>query len=76
MCSSDLRKVSLLLQYMLCQGAAEDWRDLSKPSHEILLGVKAEIGSRTVFEAGLLENLGIPDNSPDFGFHAGLSYRF
>ncbi len=70
------RKVSLLLQYLLCQGAAEDWRDLSKPSHEILLGVKAEIGSRTVFEAGLLENLAIPDNSPDFGFHMGLSYRF
>lgn len=70
------RAASLLLQYMLCQGAAEDWLDLSKPSHEILLGVKVEIRSRTVFEAGLLENLAIPDNSPDFGFHAGLSYRF
>ncbi len=67
---------SLLLQYLLSEGIAEDWMDFSRPSHEILFGLKAELGSGALCEVGLLENLAIPDNSPDFGIHAGCSIRF
>ncbi|HEX7901374.1 MAG TPA: DUF3187 family protein [Planctomycetota bacterium] len=68
--------LSVVLQYLASQGAAEDWLDFSKPSHEIMLGIRAGVGETVEFEIGLLENVGIPDNSPDFGFHAGLSIRF
>ena len=68
--------LSLLFQYLCSQGAAKDWEDFSRPSHEIMLGFRAGVGRRVDFEFGLLENIGIPNNSPDFGFHAGLAYRF
>ncbi len=68
--------LSIVLQYLASQGVVEDWKDFSKPSHEIMLGVRAGVGQHVEFEIGLLENIGIPDNSPDFGFHAGLSFRF
>ncbi len=69
------KRASLLLQYLVSQGMAVDWLDFSRPSHEIMLGFKLDIRG-SVFEFGLLENVGIPDNSPDFGVHAGLSVRF
>lgn len=68
--------LSLVLQYLCSQGAAKDWEDFSRPSHEILLGFRAGVGERVDFEFGLIENVGIPNNSPDFAFHAGLAYRF
>jgi hypothetical protein len=68
--------LSVVAQYLVSQGVAEDWLDFSRPSHEIVLGFRAGVGERVDFEFGMLENIGIPDNSPDFAFHAGLSYRF
>jgi hypothetical protein len=71
------KRASLLLQYLMSQGVAEDWLDFSRPSHEIVLGFKIDIRKLgAVLEIGGLENLGIPDNSPDFGLHAGLTFRF
>ena len=35
-----------------------------------------ELAERTVFELGLIENIINFNNSPDFGVHAGLTYRF
>ena len=69
-------EASLLLQYLLSRGAAEDWMNLSLPSHEIMLGMKMDLGGGASGEIGILENLAIPDNSPDFGVHAGLAFRF
>lgn len=68
--------LSIVLQYLVSEGSAKDWLDFSRPSHEIVLGFRAGVGERVDFEFGMLENVGIPDNSPDFGFHAGLAWRF
>lgn len=65
--------LSMIFQYLISQGAAEDWLEFSDPSHEVLLGWKIEVVPGAVFEMGLIENLVIPDNSPDFGFHVGVT---
>ena len=45
-------------------------------THELILGWKGEFGDGYVLELGLLENAFVVDNSPDVGFHLGLSKRF
>ena len=67
---------SFLLQYLFTEGAAEDWRDFSNPSHEVTVGWKGEISNGMVLEVGLIENIIVYDNSPDFGFHVGIVRRF
>jgi hypothetical protein len=42
----------------------------------VTLGWRGEILERTVLEIGLIENVVTYDNSPDFGVHIGLAYRF
>ncbi|MDY7034352.1 MAG: DUF3187 family protein [Thermodesulfobacteriota bacterium] len=69
-------KQSLLIQYLLSEGAAEDWRDFSYPSHEVAIGWKGEIFRGMVLEIGLIENILNYENSPDFGIHVGLVRRF
>ena len=69
-------RMSLLVQYLVSQGVAKDLGSFSDPSHEITLGWKWELVERTVFEFGLIENLIHFDNSPDFGVHAGITFRF
>ncbi len=71
-----VRPVSLVVQYLITQGAARDLRPFSQESHEIVFGFKGGIGRNLLWEFGLIENLVIYDNSPDFGAHAGLSLRF
>jgi thioredoxin-related protein len=68
--------MSLVLQYLISAGVAKDLGPFSAASNEITLGWKWEIAERTVFEFGLIENLVNFDNTPDFGVHAGLTYRF
>ena len=48
----------------------------STNSHEITLGWKWEFVNNVVLEFGLIENLINFENSPDFGIHAGLTWRF
>ena len=68
--------MSLVLQYLISAGVAKDLGPFSAASNEITLGLKWELAERTVLEFGLIENLVNFDNSPDFGIHAGLTYRF
>lgn len=69
-------EMSLLAQYLLSEGVTEHLGRFSEPSHEITLGWKGEILRGTVLEVGLIENVIVSDNSPDFGLHAGISLRF
>jgi len=68
--------MSLIVQYLVTQGVAKDLGDFSQASNEITLGWKWELAERTVLELGLIENIINFNNSPDFGVHAGLTYRF
>jgi hypothetical protein len=68
--------LSLVLQHQGAQGAVKNLAAFSKPSHEIALGAKIQIGAGSVFEVGVIENIIVFDNSPDFGMHAGLTLQF
>ena len=67
---------SVIIQYLVSEGVAENRSPFSLPSHEITLGWKGELRSKVVLEFGVIENLINFDNSPDVGFHGGVSYRF
>jgi thiol-disulfide isomerase/thioredoxin len=67
---------SVMVQYLVTEGLADDLGDLSDPSHEITLGAKWEIITGTVIELGLIENIITFGNSPDFGLHLGIMTRF
>jgi hypothetical protein len=69
------RDWSLLLQYLVSQGVAPDLYSLSKPSHELTLGTQVRVGHHTIMQLGLIENVFIFDNSPDFGIHLALEMR-
>lgn len=69
-------RTSAILQLLATQGVAIDLDPFSEPSWEITVGLKSEIATGLVLETGLIENLVTFDNSPDFGVHAGLTYRF
>ncbi|MFQ5719239.1 MAG: DUF3187 family protein [Acidobacteriota bacterium] len=71
-----VRRHSILVQYLLTQGQIDGFGPFSRPSHEIVLGWKGEIGAATQVEAAFIENIVELDNSPDFGLHVGLSHRF
>jgi thiol-disulfide isomerase/thioredoxin len=68
--------MSVLIQYLVTEGVAEDLGEISKPSHEVTLGWKGEVSKGTVVEVGLIENVITYDNSPDFGIHVGVKHRF
>jgi thioredoxin-related protein len=67
---------SLVLQYLVTEGAALDREPFDESTHEIAFGWKGEIHTGTVLEIGLLENVINADNSPDFGLHFGIRHRF
>lgn len=67
---------SLVVQYLISEGVAEDLREFSEASYEVTFGGKFEVAPMTVLEIGLVENVVTFDNSPDFGIHAGLLRRF
>jgi thioredoxin-related protein len=69
-------RVSLLFQYLASQGVLPGIRPFADFSHETTLGLKAELPGARILELGLVENVIIADNSPDFGIHLGLSQRF
>ncbi|MBW1989811.1 MAG: DUF3187 family protein [Deltaproteobacteria bacterium] len=71
-----VEKSVLLVQYLVTQGAVQNFGEYSEPSHEITLGLKVEVAPSAVVAVGLLENIVTYDNSPDFGVHAGLTARF
>lgn len=66
---------SLVGQYLLSQGVAPDLYVFSKPSHEVTFGTQVRVGRHTTLQLGLIENVFIFDNSPDFGVHFALEMR-
>lgn len=66
---------SVVLQYLLSQGVAPDLYVFSKASHELALGTQVRVGDHTTMQLGLIENLFIFENSPDFGVHLALEMR-
>lgn len=66
---------SLLVQYLVSQGVAPDLYSLSKPSHELTFGTQVRVGRHTIMQLGVIENVFIFDNSPDFGIHLALEMR-
>ncbi len=71
-----ISRQSLLLQFLAAEGQAVNLGPFSDYSYEITLGWKWEMIRKFVFELGLIENVIIYDNSPDFGVHLGMSHRF
>jgi thiol-disulfide isomerase/thioredoxin len=71
-----LPRQSFLLQYLATEGLVKDFSSFSEISHEVTVGWKWEIILGQILEVGLVENIITFDNSPDFGFHAGYSWRF
>lgn len=67
---------SILLQYLVSEGGAEHRAPFDASSHELSLGWKREVAAGTVVELGLLENILVFDNSPDFGLFFGVTRRF
>lgn len=66
---------SVVMQYLLSQGVAPDLYVFSKASHELTLGTQVRVGKHTIMQLGLIENLFIFENSPDFGIHLALEMR-
>ena len=69
-------KRSLILQYLINEGAAVDRAPFDEITHEVHFGWKGEVRPGTVLEIGVIENIINADNSPDFGLHFGLRFRF
>lgn len=67
---------SLIAQYMVSQGVATDYHVFSEASHEITGGAKVVLNRSVIAELGLIENVFVFDNSPDFGVHVALRARF
>lgn len=70
------RRWTMLLQYQFHEGVVEQLGELSANSHEVNLGIKWRIGEHTVMEVGLIENIVVHGNSPDFGLHTAVRWRF
>jgi hypothetical protein len=67
---------SLVLQHHWVQGAVKNYGSMSKPSHEVVLGTRIRVSADSVFEVGVVENIVVFDNSPDFGLHSGIAVQF
>ena len=67
---------SLIAQYVITSGSAERLSDFSRPCHEILTGFKWEPWKGVLIQFALEENIINFANSPDFGVHAGITFRW
>ncbi len=70
------QRFSLLIQEFTNTGVAKDFYQFSEATYEVTLGFKYRVKEKTTLEFGLIENLVNYDNSPDFGFHFGITHRF
>jgi hypothetical protein len=68
--------VSVVVQMLRTQGALVDYGPFSLGSNEVSLGFKIEASRGAVFEFGVIENIIVFDNTPDFGVQFGLTVRF
>jgi hypothetical protein len=67
---------SLVCQWMITSGGVDRLEDLSRPIHEITAGFKWEVGTGILIELAIVENVINFQNSPDFGVHAGIAFRW
>ena len=67
---------SFVIQYLGSENVIDGPGAFGKTSSEITLGCKAELDHGLLLEIGLVENFILMDNSPDLGFHTGITYRF
>lgn len=70
------RRFSVVAQYLLKSGAVDRLPDFSVPSNEITAGFKWEIGTGVLIGVAILENVINPYNTPDFGIHLELGFRW
>ncbi|MFZ5788287.1 MAG: DUF3187 family protein [Acidobacteriota bacterium] len=68
-------RTSWLLQSNVTSPAARRFGDFAKRTYEVALGFKRLVGTNLMFEASVLENLFVFENSPDVGFHVGFVWR-
>lgn len=66
---------SLVVQYLLSEGVAPDLYVFSKPSHELAVGTQVRLDRQVTLQFGVIENVFVFDNSPDFGLHLALEVR-
>ena len=69
-------RASWIFQFLYTEEVAARVAPFDDASFEFDIGWKKEITEGTVLELGLLENAFTVDNSPDVGFHFGLTHRF
>lgn len=68
-------KTSWLLQGVVTSAGTKHFGDFAASTYEVTIGMKHVIRPGVMFEASILENLFIFDNSPDFGVHFGIVRR-
>jgi hypothetical protein len=71
-----LDEFSVICQYVLTSGGAERLKDFSLPDHEIVAGFKWEPWRGVLIDVSIVENIINPYNSPDFGLHGGITFRW
>ena len=67
---------SFIVQYLVSSPTVRDLYEFDRPTHECVVGLKKVFNRTYTLECGILENLFIFSNSPDFGLHVGLSRMF
>ena len=67
---------SAVAQWLFSTGFAEDYHVYAESAHEVHVGLKWAAGAATTLEVAMIENFIHFDNSPDLGFHFGVSRRF
>jgi hypothetical protein len=68
--------VSVVVQMLRTQGALVNYGPFALASNEVSLGFKIEASRGAVVEFGVIENIIVFDNTPDFGVQFGLTVRF
>jgi len=67
---------SIIAQYLVTSGAGVGLEDLALPVHEVVAGFKWEPWQGVLIEISIVENIINPNNSPDFGVHGGVTFRW
>ncbi len=68
-------KMSVSFQYLVTQGAISNRHPFNRFSHEVTLGFSWEIRNNLLLQVGMIENMFVHDNSPDFGVFSAITIR-
>jgi hypothetical protein len=67
---------SVIGQLLVTSGGVDGLQHLSDPSYEVTAGFKWEFWDGMLLDFGIVENIIDFRNSPDFGVHGGLTFRW